>query len=335
MEKIYAPVKVTTLCRYEHFKRCIESLSRCTGANETELFIGLDYPAKKEHWPGYNKISSYVYTIKGFKEVHVFRREVNYGPLKNSRDLSETISKRFDRYIATEDDNEFSPNFLEYMNGYLEKYKDNPQVLYICGYYYPFEKANIKDSYPYKSFPMKSYNAWGSGSWFYKREKVAGFADNSKVRGYLQDSKLIRKLFKLKLNVIVHRMLQRYQSGACGDLLIRSYVALNNCYCIFPRVSKVRNNGFDGSGLNCYVNESYKQQSIDTDTTFQIEDFELKDYDEILSAYKAIYERGWIINFLCVMEYWIFRIFKINIVANKGFIKLRKRFHLYKVVSKS
>ncbi len=335
MEKIYAPVKVTTLCRYEHFKRCIESLSRCTGANETELFVGLDYPAKEEHWPGYNKISSYVYTIKGFKEVHVFRREVNYGPLKNSRDLSEIISKKFDRYIMTEDDNEFSPNFLEYMNGYLEKYKDDSNVVAVCGYYYPFEKAKIKASYPFNAFPMKSYNAWGAGGWFDKRKKISEFADNSKVRGYLQDSKLIKRFFKLKLHVNVHRMLQRYQTGACGDLLMRSYVALNNCYCIFPRVSKVRNNGFDGSGLNCYVNEVYAKQQIDMDITFKVEDFDLKDYDEMLSAYKAIYGVGLMKRILVRMEYFIFRYFKINVVSNPTLRKIRKKLHLYKVVEKA
>ena len=98
MEKIYAPIKITTLYRYEHFKKCIESLSRCTGANQTELFIGLDYPAKEEHRSGYNQISNYVDTIQGFKEVHVFRRKVNYGPLKNSRDLSQILSASRPKY---------------------------------------------------------------------------------------------------------------------------------------------------------------------------------------------------------------------------------------------
>ena len=50
------PVMIVTLCRYEHLVRCIDSLRRNKLAVETELYIGLDYPLKQEHWEGYNKI---------------------------------------------------------------------------------------------------------------------------------------------------------------------------------------------------------------------------------------------------------------------------------------
>lgn len=49
----FSPVLICTLNRYVHFKRCIESLSACTYADKTDLFIGLDYPLKDEHWEGY------------------------------------------------------------------------------------------------------------------------------------------------------------------------------------------------------------------------------------------------------------------------------------------
>lgn len=58
-------------------------------------------------------------------------------------DLKKQVEKRFDRYISTEDDNEFSPNFLVYMNKGLELYKDDPKVLAICGYSYPFDHWKI------------------------------------------------------------------------------------------------------------------------------------------------------------------------------------------------
>ena len=35
--------------RFEKFKKCIESLTNCTDADKTEIFIGVDYPAKDEH----------------------------------------------------------------------------------------------------------------------------------------------------------------------------------------------------------------------------------------------------------------------------------------------
>ena len=62
------PILITTLCRYEHLMRCIESLRNNSYARDTELYIGLDYPAKEEHWSGYRKVDAYLHGgIEGFK----------------------------------------------------------------------------------------------------------------------------------------------------------------------------------------------------------------------------------------------------------------------------
>lgn len=83
MNENLAPVTIPTLCRYEHFKRCIESLSRCTLADKTEVYVALDYPAKESHWNGYNKIKDYLLSHKednlGFKKLIVIQRSRNYG----------------------------------------------------------------------------------------------------------------------------------------------------------------------------------------------------------------------------------------------------------------
>ena len=62
MEKIicqnmsYAPVLITTCNRYEHLKRCVESLSKCTLASETDLIISVDYPPSDKYVDG-NELS--------------------------------------------------------------------------------------------------------------------------------------------------------------------------------------------------------------------------------------------------------------------------------------
>ena len=40
------PVLVSTLCRAEHFERCLESLAANTWALRTPVYVALDYPAK-------------------------------------------------------------------------------------------------------------------------------------------------------------------------------------------------------------------------------------------------------------------------------------------------
>lgn len=53
---IYAPVLIPTLCRSDHFIRCLESLKKNTWAKYTEVYIAVDYPAKESHWDGYSSL---------------------------------------------------------------------------------------------------------------------------------------------------------------------------------------------------------------------------------------------------------------------------------------
>ena len=48
---IYAPILIPTLCRAEHFIRCVESLKNNSWAKYTDVFIGLDYPPTEKYIP--------------------------------------------------------------------------------------------------------------------------------------------------------------------------------------------------------------------------------------------------------------------------------------------
>ena len=41
----YYPIVIPTLNRYEHFKKCVESLARNTHADKTELIVGVRLPS--------------------------------------------------------------------------------------------------------------------------------------------------------------------------------------------------------------------------------------------------------------------------------------------------
>lgn len=319
---IYAPIIIPTLCRYEHLKRCVESLARCTGADKTELYIGLDAPVKESHKKGHQKINEYVDTISGFKAVHIFRREVNYGPVKNGLDLRKQVELRFDRYISTEDDNEFSPNFLEYMNKGLERYKDNPKVLVICGYSYPFKHWKNIDGYEYNAYPIHAYCAWGTGAWVKKR--IPSFVCSESAHNLIHSWRLVYKMFRKRHHITIHRLLFR-NKNAYGDLMLRAYCVLNDVYCIFPTLSKVRNYGFDGSGLNCTVNTLYAEQEIDGQTNFEFDDFDIREYKPLKKLQDKEYGGTWIVRRICEIEYLFYRIFGINFTDIRFFIQKRSK----------
>lgn len=302
---VYAPIVIPTLCRFSTFKRCVDSLSRCTGAEQTELYIGLDYPTKEAHWEGYRKISDYVENLQGFKAVHVYKRESNFGQKRNTEDLLLRVKAQYDRYIITEDDNEFSPNYLEYMNKGLEKYKDHPDVHVVCGFNYPFAYMNPIEGYDYNAFPIHAMTAWGCGFWTEKSARH--FVNKEKATEIVHSWRMVRKLWKIDMHATVHRLLYRHKRGY-SDLMYHLYFLLHNKFAIFPAVSKVRNLGFEGNATNCRPNPIYANQQIDEAAHFEFDDFEIKDYSAIMSVHKKMFNRNFIVRRLCELEYVMFRL---------------------------
>ena len=301
---VYSPVLITTIFRAEKFRRCIESLARCTGAAQTELYIGVDYPAKESHWAGYRRICDYLPSISGFKAVHVFMRPDNWGQSKNGSDLRNRIRDKYDRYILSEDDNEFSPNYLEYMNQCLERYKDNPDVIQICGYSYVDWRVK---RYPYNAFPMQGFSAWGAGKWFSKRDEYAN-SEFPKIDRIITDPHLVKILFKKKMHIPVHQMMFRTKFKFSGsDVRFRCYCAVHDKFCIFPAVSKVRNLGFDEESTNCIKLDSYAKQTIDDSDTFALDEFQIMHYKEIDRIHDKHYAGGLIMRLTVRLEYFWWR----------------------------
>lgn len=254
----FAPVMIPTLCRYEHFRRCVESLAKNKISSKTDLYVGLDYPLKEEHVEGYNKIKAYLKSdIKGFKNVFVIEREKNMGARENIRLLREQILEKYDRFIFTEDDNEFSPNFLEYMNFGLNKYENDPNAVAITGYNYPADFSKMKGNV-YKNHVYCA--AFGYGTWRDKYYKQQDEITTEFFISALKNRKLMNRLRKIAPNQycnFIKGMIEytpdMYKDGVItkDDLSKGIHMYLSNSYVIFPKVSMVRNWGYDGSGVNC------------------------------------------------------------------------------------
>lgn len=261
----YAPVLIPTLNRYDHFRRCVESLSKCTHAEKTELIIGLDYPPSEEYKDGWKLIEEYVNHITGFKKVTVISRTYNYGVVANYTDLIRIASCSYDRFIFSEDDNVFSPNFLDFINKGLEKYKDDPHVVSVCGYNYPIDMSGYDNPYYFSH----EFSAWGFGRWINKMDETNKVIEKP---GFLID--IIRnnslKVFiqnKTRLCSVVRHIGFEMR----GDAYMTYYQYLYDKYSLFPSTSLVRNYGHDGSGVHCgdnKLNDPFSSQIIDRRVVF-------------------------------------------------------------------
>ena len=88
----YAPIIVVTLNRNEHLKRCIHSLAMNTGAENTDIYISVDFPPAEKYIDGYRRVKEYLSSttdLKKFKNAYIFYQEKNLGPGKNIRFLKE------------------------------------------------------------------------------------------------------------------------------------------------------------------------------------------------------------------------------------------------------
>lgn len=293
---IYAPVIIPTLCRSEHFIRCIESLQKNTYAARTEIYVAVDYPRERDHEDGYRKICEYLSSYQGtdFASFNVIYRQENYGSDLNERCLlDEVILQKYDCWIRTDDDVEFSSNFIEYIDKCLTYYANDENIVAVAGYAYPCVFPTSKATVIRENcfLPM-----WGTGFW---KEKYVS------IRKKLEEDLYLHNMFEKNLHsgswkrLIDARYLDFVDGGLSWQaekLVFRStdvawstYIGLEDKSVIMPVISKARNYGFDGSGVTCpKADGRFEKQHIDVAKDFHIiEDHSvrLEEIRRVINAY--------------------------------------------------
>lgn len=299
MIMIYAPIMIPTLCRSMQFIRQIESLKKNSWAKYTDVYIGLDYPPSPKYQKGWEEICEYLSDKRrfiAFASFTVFKRETNYGALRNALELRNEVLKRHDRWIRTDDDCEFSPNFIEYMDKCLEQYEYDPDVVAVTGYSYPVKwKVSGGATCMKQNF---NCSMWGTGFW---KSKMKSYYDFIMSGQMLKDVGVVVK--DRRYEKMTDAAKSEYFPAATSwnpqryslmmrptDLAMRSYLAVSDKYVIIPVISKARNLGFDGSGMYCGAitiethgkhadNYDYSNQPIDSNLTFEIIEDPILDLD--------------------------------------------------------
>ena len=264
------PVFIPTLNRYGHFRACVESLSRCTRAAETELVVGLDYPPSEKYVEGWRRIREYLPTISGFNRVTVFEQTSNIGPTANFNVLIKYCFEHYKACIFSEDDNVLAAGFLDYTNKALERFADNPRIVSVCGY----SQQACECSDKCRAYLTYDSCAWGMGLW---RDKEAVVLSPLSEPGWVKSivrrpMVLLRILFTYPILLVM--FLRGYFHGRRpgGDVMRTVYNFANRTYQLRPAKSLVRNCGQDGAGLHCAVNSAASQQKISEAATFDFGD---------------------------------------------------------------
>lgn len=269
----YAPVLIPTLNRFDHLLNCIESLKNNRCAQYTDLYIALDYPPSEKYIDGYKKIEKYLQGgIDGFNRVFIIKRNENYGATKNLVDMMEKVLESYDRIIVSEDDNIFSPCFLEYINGGLDYFDDNGDVIGICGYSHNIKWSGSNAIVACNAF----FSAWGFGMTRKQYLECKEQATMQSFREFAKNSNVINKILNITPRNFEYFYGSLYNHGIFfNDTAISVYMLASDKYCIMPRQSLVKNTGWDGSGVNCDSSEGniYNMQVISEEESFPKEAF--------------------------------------------------------------
>lgn len=277
-EQPCAPIIIPTLNRYEHFRNCVESLQKNRYAEYTDIYISVDYPPSVEYNEGYQKICYYLnHEFKSnFKKTYIFYQTKNLGPELNTSFLVDKSRDSSNEYfIFTEDDNIFSPIFLEYINTCLRVYQYNPQIMAIGGYCDPLNWRATNGL-----FILDETIAWGTAFYRSRLDSCINWINYNNLIGILKNSQKCKELFNYnykkywilveacisdlddKKNVFVRK---EEKDIRAIDYTEGLYMTFNKCYAVYPSTTLVHNNGYDGSGVNCpKINETSNQSKLIT-----------------------------------------------------------------------
>jgi hypothetical protein len=248
-----APVIVFAYNRPKHLMQTLTALMKNSKSIDSDLYIYCDGPKKLSDELQIKKIIEIISNLKGFKKIVLINRKINLG-LSNSIILgvSEVIEE-YGKAIVVEDDVVVSKNFLSYMNNALDTYEYRSDIFSITGYNYNLKYSDEhlgQDSYlSYRSSP------WGWGTWSDRWAKVDWNLND--LSSFKKSNLEIAKFEKAGKDLMY--MLNLQMKGKINSWSIKFDFAhyVNNATCLHPRVSMVKNIGFDGSGTHKGNNKDY------------------------------------------------------------------------------
>lgn len=245
MPRDLAPVAVYTYSRVHHLKSTISALQQNYLAPQTVLYVVSDAPKTPDHKPMVDSVRNYLDSITGFREVVRIYREKNLGTPISIHQAEEQIVNDHGTVISMEDDNISSRNYLDFLNGGLAAYWDDPTVFSVCGYCPPI---NVPADFPAEYWFYNWNLSWGYAMWKHKYDKVYPLVNQMdefrregllrKVRAsgglYITDS-LMRDYKKKRMFIDAVLCTKMTRWGLCS---------------VIPTISKIRNIGSDGSGVS-------------------------------------------------------------------------------------
>jgi len=229
-----APIVLFTYNRPFHTKNVLDSLAANEKAADSILYVfcdGAKEGASEEVLKKIDAVRKIVTSEKRFKEVIVTLQPNNKGLANSIINGVTTVIKEHGRAIVLEDDLQFSPFFLDYMNDALTRYKDNKNVGHIgscnffaCGSRFP------------DSFFTIMPDTWGWATW---NDRWEAFNSDAVFLFKELEKRDLMHTFNTYGAYNMKQMLVDQIFGKVDSWAIRwqAVMVLNNWLCLYPNPS--------------------------------------------------------------------------------------------------
>lgn len=279
-----APAAVFAYRRADKIQSCLEALEKNLGADKTAVFLYADGAKDENDRPEVERTREFISRYAGrhkFADFTVCFRERNMGLADSIITGVTEIMERYGRAIVVEDDLITSADFLSYMNGALSYYEKKKEIGEISAFTHPLKGLK---SYEHDVYMTRKAECWGWATWK-DRWELADW----EMRSYaaFKRSRQDREFEKLQKGI--NNMLKQQMEGKLDSWAVRWCYSLfvNDRLTVYPKVSRTRNIGFDGSGVHCGRTDRYDGE-ISTDIGGCR--FELLDVDRRLEKEAAEFE---------------------------------------------
>lgn len=285
-----APVVLFVYNRINHTQQVLETLNDNIDADKSELFIFSDAPADNTEMQNVNRVREYIDKYRHnskFKRVEIIYAKKNKGL---SASLIEGITQVINRYgkiIVLEDDLVLAPDFLLFMNRALDYYENDDKIWSISGF---TPNLKILRNYKHDVFCGCRGYCWGWATWKNRFEKVDWEVNT--YNSFIKDKKA-RKEFN-RGGMDMTPLLKMQHEGKVNSWAIRWCYQeyLENMLTIFPRYSKVKNTGFDGSGTNSGSGNVFRAElKEEREWNFDYDEKDFKAFNKLRDYHSRLYIR--------------------------------------------
>jgi hypothetical protein len=240
-----APIVLFVFNRPEHTQNTLEALSRNVEFCESPFFVFCDGARKDQELKDVESTREIVRNWPHPKKV-IVERDCNFGLAKSIISGVSELCASFGKVIVLEDDLTVSPFFLNYMNTALNLYEKEERVMQISGHMFP---VNILSNDDAVMLPFTT--SWGWATW----DRAWQHFDSQMLGiDVLKADKHLKRKFNCDGGFQGFKMLRKQQQRKVDSWAIRWYLSvfLKKGLILFPKETLVINDGFDGTGTNCY-----------------------------------------------------------------------------------